>query len=46
MDTPEEDRLAAKYIENITIPSALIEKNFGEILKKAISGFQGCCTDT
>ncbi|XP_052881367.1 vacuolar-sorting receptor 3-like isoform X2 [Gossypium arboreum] len=38
MDTPEEDRLAAKYIENITIPSALIEKNFGEILKKAISG--------
>ncbi|KAA3482465.1 vacuolar-sorting receptor 3-like [Gossypium australe] len=38
MDTPEEDRLAAKYIENITIPSALIEKNFGETLKKAISG--------
>ncbi|XVE93501.1 hypothetical protein REPUB_Repub01dG0198000 [Reevesia pubescens] len=38
MDTPEEDRSSAKYIENITIPSALIEKTFGETLKKAISG--------
>ncbi|GMJ05585.1 vaculolar sorting receptor 3, VACUOLAR SORTING RECEPTOR 3, binding protein of 80 kDa 2;2 [Hibiscus trionum] len=38
MDAPEEDRSAAKYIENITIPSALIEKTFGDTLKKAISG--------
>ncbi|CAK9180848.1 unnamed protein product [Ilex paraguariensis] len=38
MDSPEEDRSSAKYIENITIPSALIEKGFGENLKKAISG--------
>ncbi|OWM64787.1 hypothetical protein CDL15_Pgr028504 [Punica granatum] len=38
MDTPEEDSSSSKYIENITIPSALIEKNFGETLKKAISG--------
>ncbi|KAG5526335.1 hypothetical protein RHGRI_032575 [Rhododendron griersonianum] len=37
MDTPEEDRQSAKYIENITIPSALIEKSFGEKLKKALS---------
>ncbi|XP_057494588.1 vacuolar-sorting receptor 3-like [Actinidia eriantha] len=35
MDTPEED-LSAEYIGNITIPSALIEKSFGETLKKAI----------
>ncbi|KZV50555.1 vacuolar-sorting receptor 3 [Dorcoceras hygrometricum] len=38
MDTPEEDGASGKYIENITIPSALISKNFGERLKKAISG--------
>ncbi|KAJ7946157.1 Vacuolar-sorting receptor 1 [Quillaja saponaria] len=38
MDSPEEDGSSAKYIENITIPSALIEKSFGETLKKAISG--------
>ncbi|KAM5549586.1 hypothetical protein ABKV19_000821 [Rosa sericea] len=37
MDTPEEDISTAKYIENITIPSALIEKSFGQTLKKAIS---------
>ncbi|KAJ0801109.1 putative EGF-like calcium-binding domain, PA domain, complement Clr-like EGF [Helianthus annuus] len=37
MDTPEEDVASAKYIENITIPSALISKSFGEKLKKAIS---------
>lgn len=35
MDTPEEDSVSAKYIENITIPSALIEKSFGETLKKS-----------
>ncbi|KAG2704073.1 hypothetical protein I3760_06G167300 [Carya illinoinensis] len=34
MDTPQEDAATAKYIENITIPSALIEKSFGEKLKK------------
>lgn len=38
MDTPEEDISSAKYIENITIPSALIDKSFGETLKKALSG--------
>ncbi|GAB2292127.1 Vacuolar-sorting receptor 3 [Dionaea muscipula] len=37
MDTPEEDGSSARYIENITIPSALIEKSFGETLKKAIN---------
>lgn len=39
MDSPQEDEEAAKYIQNITIPSALIDKNFGDKLKKAfISG--------
>ncbi|XP_073119322.1 vacuolar-sorting receptor 3-like [Henckelia pumila] len=38
MDSPEEDVASGKYIENITIPSALISKNFGERLKKAING--------
>ncbi|XP_052210617.1 vacuolar-sorting receptor 3-like isoform X2 [Diospyros lotus] len=37
MDSPEEDGASAKYIENITIPSALIEKSFGEKLKKALN---------
>ncbi|KAG9440469.1 hypothetical protein H6P81_020634 [Aristolochia fimbriata] len=37
MDSPQEDEASAKYIQNITIPSALIDKNFGEKLKKAIS---------
>ncbi|XP_057964346.1 vacuolar-sorting receptor 3-like [Malania oleifera] len=37
MDSPGEDGSSAKYIENITIPSALIEKRFGEKLKNAIS---------
>ncbi|KAF2320916.1 hypothetical protein GH714_031844 [Hevea brasiliensis] len=37
MDSPQEDGSSAQYIENITIPSALIEKSFGETLKKAIS---------
>jgi len=37
MDSPEEDGSSAKYIENITIPSALIEKRFGEALKKAFN---------
>ncbi|XP_073312010.1 vacuolar-sorting receptor 4-like [Primulina huaijiensis] len=38
MDSPEEDAASGKYIENITIPSALISKNFGERLKKAMDG--------
>ncbi|GAB4853434.1 Vacuolar-sorting receptor 3 [Ancistrocladus abbreviatus] len=38
MDTPEADGSSARYIENITIPSALIEKSFGEALKKAMNG--------
>ncbi|KAL8541583.1 hypothetical protein ACS0TY_002738 [Phlomoides rotata] len=38
MDSPEEDHASAKYIVNITIPSALIDKTFGEKLKKAVSG--------
>ncbi|PNT57350.1 hypothetical protein POPTR_001G294400v4 [Populus trichocarpa] len=37
MDTPAEDASSAQYIENITIPSALIEKSFSETLKKALS---------
>ncbi|KAL4558844.1 hypothetical protein LXL04_037047 [Taraxacum kok-saghyz] len=37
MDTPEEDSTSSKYIENITIPSALISKTFGESLKKSLS---------
>ncbi|RZC54682.1 hypothetical protein C5167_013543 [Papaver somniferum] len=37
MDSPKEDGASAQYIENITIPSALITKDFGGKLKKAIS---------
>lgn len=37
MDSPQEDEAAAKYIQNITIPSALIDKNFGDKLKKALN---------
>ncbi|XP_031260251.1 vacuolar-sorting receptor 3-like [Pistacia vera] len=37
MDTPAEDISSTTYIENITIPSALIDKSFGEKLKKALS---------
>ncbi|XP_068656258.1 vacuolar-sorting receptor 3-like [Aristolochia californica] len=37
MDSPQEDEASAKYIQNITIPSALIDRNFGEKLKKAIA---------
>lgn len=36
MDSPQEDTSAAEYLPNITIPSALIEKDFGDTLKKAI----------
>ncbi|KAK6143635.1 hypothetical protein DH2020_023983 [Rehmannia glutinosa] len=38
MDSPEEDHASEKYIANITIPSALVDKSFGEQLKKAIRG--------
>jgi len=37
MDSPEDDPVASKYLENITIPSALITKDFGDSLKKALS---------
>lgn len=38
MSSPEEDASTEKYIQNITIPSALIEKSSGEKLKKATNG--------
>ncbi|CAN0927154.1 Vacuolar-sorting receptor 3 [Linum grandiflorum] len=38
MDTPQEGGSSADYVENITIPSALIEKSFSNVLKKALSG--------
>lgn len=38
MDSPTEDESAAQYLQNITIPSALIEKSFGDELKKAVGG--------
>ncbi|KAF6168687.1 hypothetical protein GIB67_026573 [Kingdonia uniflora] len=37
MDTPEEDNARADYLENITIPSALISKTFGDSIKNALS---------
>ncbi|KAJ3673976.1 hypothetical protein LUZ60_005968 [Juncus effusus] len=36
MDLPKEDESAALYIQNITIPSALVTLKFGETLKKAL----------
>ncbi|KAI5075574.1 hypothetical protein GOP47_0009650 [Adiantum capillus-veneris] len=33
MDSPQEDEKAAEYLQNITIPSALIEKTFGDQIK-------------
>lgn len=36
MDSPEEDKAAAAYLDRISIPSALIEKSFGDDLKKAL----------
>ena len=33
MDSPEEDTSPAEYLQNITIPSALIVKQFGDKLK-------------
>ncbi|XP_011019003.1 PREDICTED: vacuolar-sorting receptor 1-like [Populus euphratica] len=37
MDNPEEDDADAAYLQNITIPSALISKSLGDSIKKAIS---------
>lgn len=36
MDTPEEDASSEKFLNNITIPSALITKRLGDSLKKAL----------
>ncbi|XP_008788526.1 vacuolar-sorting receptor 1-like [Phoenix dactylifera] len=36
MDMPEEESGGADYLQNITIPSALISKSFGDNLKKAL----------
>lgn len=35
MDLPKEEDPSNKYVENITIPSALIEKSFGQKLKES-----------
>lgn len=37
MDTPEEENAHADYLQNITIPSALISKSFGDSIKNALS---------
>ncbi|KAK1265386.1 Vacuolar-sorting receptor 1 [Acorus gramineus] len=37
MDTPAEENTSAEYLQNITIPSALISKTTGDSLKKALS---------
>ncbi|KAM7526594.1 hypothetical protein LguiA_016496 [Lonicera macranthoides] len=37
MDTPEEEDARADYLQNITIPSALISKALGDSIKKALS---------
>lgn len=37
MDTPEEENADADYVQNITIPSALISKSLGDSIKKALS---------
>ncbi|KAG6744386.1 hypothetical protein POTOM_053106 [Populus tomentosa] len=37
MDNPEEDDADAAYLQNITIPSALISKSLGDSIKKALS---------
>ncbi|KAL9428607.1 hypothetical protein AB3S75_030567 [Citrus x aurantiifolia] len=38
MDTPEEENADAEYLQNITIPSALISKSLGDGIKKSLSG--------
>lgn len=37
MDLPHDEDEAAKYIQNITIPSAFIDKKFGQALKDTIT---------
>lgn len=37
MDTPEEEDARADYLQNITVPSALISKSLGDSIKKALS---------
>ncbi|KAI3991569.1 hypothetical protein MKX01_040579 [Papaver californicum] len=37
MDTPEEENASAEYLQNITIPSALISKSLGDSIKKALA---------
>nr|DAD38614.1 TPA_asm: hypothetical protein HUJ06_012936 [Nelumbo nucifera] len=37
MDTPEEENARADYVQNISIPSALISKTFGDRIKKSLS---------
>ncbi|CAA6656961.1 unnamed protein product [Spirodela intermedia] len=37
MDTPEEDNAKADYLQNITIPAALISKSLGDRFKKSLS---------
>ncbi|MCO5583466.1 hypothetical protein L7F22_037377 [Adiantum nelumboides] len=36
MDSPGEDEVVSQYLNNIFVPSALIEKEFGDHLKKAV----------
>ncbi|XP_024388337.1 vacuolar-sorting receptor 4 isoform X2 [Physcomitrium patens] len=38
MDSPEEDPAASQYLNNISIPSALITKDFADKLKKVLNG--------
>ncbi|KAK1558356.1 hypothetical protein Q3G72_001412 [Acer saccharum] len=38
MDTPEEENADAEYLQNITIPSALISKSLGDSIKKSLIG--------
>ncbi|XP_022874138.1 vacuolar-sorting receptor 1-like isoform X2 [Olea europaea var. sylvestris] len=40
MDTPEEENARADYLQNITIPSALISKALGDNIKKELSNGQ------
>ncbi|KAL2489806.1 Vacuolar-sorting receptor 3 [Forsythia ovata] len=37
MDTPEEENAQVDYLQNITIPSALINKALGDNIKKELS---------
>lgn len=37
MDSPDDDPVASQYLQNISIPSALITKDLGDKLKKALN---------